>query len=197
MDIKESVGGARELRGMIQAARAFMEAVLAFDKPFLAGVFGMVSGIAVTTLMYADLVYAGDVCWFETPFVRTGIVCEFGSSVVMERKMGASLMVRLLMKGERVAVEEMERVGFCRVVKGGREEVVRRVVRDAVEWSEALGDEEWEAVVQSKRLVLEGQRDMIWAAIERELAVIEERIAQGSAGRVMARRLQDIGMSKM
>lgn len=60
-----------------------------------------------------------------------------------------------------------------------------------------MGDDEWDAVVASKRLILEGRREAVLAAVERELAVIEQRIADGAAGRVMAKRMRDIGMSKL
>lgn len=193
MDVKEALCGKTEARAIVRAAHEFMRTLLRVDKPVIVAAFGAVTGIGVTMLMHCDVVVVGEGSEFRTPFVQAGIVAEFGSSVLFERKLGGKLCKRMLMMGESVSAREMEGVGVCEVVEGGAEEVIRRGVEIGERWSGGMVDEEWESVIISKRLMREGMEGVVERAMERELCAIDERIEKGSAERGMARRVEGMG----
>ncbi len=60
----------------------------AFPKPLIAAVHGQAVGMGVTLLPHYDMVYAADDASFTTPFVRLGLVLEFGSSFTLPRLIG-------------------------------------------------------------------------------------------------------------
>ncbi len=62
--------------------------VRAFPKPLIAAVQGQAVGMGVTMLPHFDLVFAADDATFTTPFVRLGLVQEFGSSWTLPRAIG-------------------------------------------------------------------------------------------------------------
>lgn len=193
MDVKEALCGKTEARGIVRAAHEFMQTLLRMDKPVIVAAFGAVTGIGVTMLMHCDVVVVAEESEFRTPFVQAGIVAEFASSVLFERKLGGRLCRRMLMMGESVGAREMERVGVCEVVGRGAEEVIRKGVEIGEKWSGGMRDEEWESVIISKRLMREGMEGVVERAMERELRAIEERIEKGSALRGMQRRMAEMG----
>lgn len=196
MDVKEAACGQTEARGIIQAAHEFMESLVGFDKPVIVGAFGAVMGIGVTMLMHCDVVVVEEESELRTGFAEAGILPEFGSSVLFERRLGGKLMRKFLMMGESVSARELEENGVCEVVKGGRDEVVKRAIEIGEGWSGRMGDEQWEGVVGAKRLIRQGMEGVVERAIERELEGIEERIANGSVQRGMERRLKKMGGRK-
>ncbi len=62
--------------------------VRAFPKPLIAAVQGQAVGMGVTMLPHFDLVFAAEDASFTTPFVRLGLVQEFGSSWTLPRAIG-------------------------------------------------------------------------------------------------------------
>ncbi len=69
----------------------------AFPKPLIAAVHGQAVGMGVTLLPHFDMVYAADNASFLTPFVRLGLVLEFGSSFTLSRLIGRQRANELIM----------------------------------------------------------------------------------------------------
>ncbi|MEM7356916.1 MAG: enoyl-CoA hydratase-related protein [Acidobacteriota bacterium] len=68
-----------------------------FPKPLIAAVHGQAVGMGVTLLPHFDMVYAADDASFLTPFVRLGLVLEFGSSFTLSRLIGRQRANELIM----------------------------------------------------------------------------------------------------
>ncbi len=73
-----------ELVRLSHVDRAFRE----FAKPLLAAVQGRAVGMGVTLLPHFDVVYAAEDASFITPFVKLGLVLEYGSSFTLPRLIG-------------------------------------------------------------------------------------------------------------
>ncbi len=67
-------------------------------KPTIAIVQGHAVGMGVTILPHFDLVYAADHVTFTTPFVKLGLVLEYGSSHTLSRLIGPSRTKELILR---------------------------------------------------------------------------------------------------
>lgn len=88
----ESVLPIKEVPGAIRAVR----------KPILASLQGRTVGMGVTMLPGFDAVYAAEHVTFMIPFVRLGLVQEFGSSWAMPRLIGRQRFAEMLLRGAPV-----------------------------------------------------------------------------------------------
>ncbi len=68
-------------------------------KPVIAAVNGAAVGMATTILPHFDLVYASDRATFSTPFVKLGLVVEFGASYTLPRLIGAQRTAEMVLRG--------------------------------------------------------------------------------------------------
>lgn len=90
----------------------FLEALIAFPKPLIAGVCGPAVGIGTTLLFHCDLVYAGDNAVFSMPFVNLGICPEAASSLLVPAVMGYHRAAQALLLGEPFMAEAALEVGL-------------------------------------------------------------------------------------
>jgi enoyl-CoA hydratase/carnithine racemase len=67
-------------------------------KPTIAIVQGHAVGMGVTILPHFDLVYAADHATFMTPFVKLGLVLEYGSSYTLSRLIGVQRAKELILR---------------------------------------------------------------------------------------------------
>jgi enoyl-CoA hydratase/carnithine racemase len=81
-----------------KVARLF-EPMRALGKPSIAIVQGHAVGMGVTLLPHFDLVYAADHATFMTPFVKLGLVLEYGSAYTLSRLMGIQRAKELILRG--------------------------------------------------------------------------------------------------
>lgn len=91
----------------------FMGAVLDLGKPLLAAVDGAAVGIGATLLLHCDLVFVTPRSRLMFPFVRLGVTPEFGSSVLLPRRLGLQQASRLLLLAEPVGAEEAVALGLA------------------------------------------------------------------------------------
>lgn len=192
MDVKEAAKISDPSK-VTSTAGAFMKALCQFNKPILTAVFGNVVGIGVTLLTHCDMVIAAEDTQFSTPFIRTGVLPEYASTVLFPKYLGLNLTTKFLLRGEKVTSKEMEAVGACEVVKGGRNAVIARAVELAQAWSAGCTNEEWESVMTSKRLLKQGLEGIVERAIEREMEAIIQKMEQEGNGNALRQRVNTFG----
>lgn len=79
---------------------AFIAQVIDFPKPLLAAVDGVAYGIGTTLLMHCDYVVAHPATVFCLPFVKLGLVPEFGASQLLAKLVGLARAREWLLGGE-------------------------------------------------------------------------------------------------
>ncbi len=79
--------------------------VRAFRKPLIGAIHGKAVGMGVTMLPHFDLVYAARDASFLTPFVRLGLVQEFGSSHTLPRLIGRQRANELILGARPIDAE--------------------------------------------------------------------------------------------
>jgi enoyl-CoA hydratase/carnithine racemase len=95
---------------------AFMEAVLALEKPLVAAVTGAAIGIGCTLLLHCDLVVVSDEARLALPFVNLGLVPEFGSSLLLAQRLGHARAAEKLLLGDAFTGAEAVELGLANAV---------------------------------------------------------------------------------
>jgi enoyl-CoA hydratase/carnithine racemase len=95
---------------------AFMESVLALDKPLVAAVTGAAIGIGCTLLLHCDLVVVSDEARLALPFVNLGLVPEFGSSLLLAQRVGQARAAQKLLLGDPFTGAEALELGLANAV---------------------------------------------------------------------------------
>lgn len=88
-------------------------AIDACRKPILAAVNGLAVGMGTTILPHFDLIYASDNARFSTPFVKLGLVVEFGASFTLPRLIGAQRTNELILRGTPIDANTANEWGLC------------------------------------------------------------------------------------
>lgn len=135
----------------------------AFTKPLIAAVHGQAVGMGVTLLPHFDMVYAADDASFTTPFVRLGLVLEFGSSFTLPRLIGRQRANELIMTGRPIDGSTAERWGLVNRVFPAAEMLDR--VRGV---AAGLAQLPPGAVAACKRLIRQGEEASLEDSIQRE-----------------------------
>lgn len=88
-------------------------AILACRKPIIAAVNGLAVGMATTILPHFDLIYASDNATFSTPFVKLGLVVEFGATYTLPRLIGAQRTNEMILRGTPIDAKTANDWGLC------------------------------------------------------------------------------------
>jgi len=83
----------------------FMLALTNCPLPVVAAVDGFAVGIGTTMLLHCDLVYASKSSIFMMPFINLGLVPEFASSQLLEKRTGYLKAAEMLMLGDKFDAE--------------------------------------------------------------------------------------------
>ncbi|MCS6799447.1 MAG: enoyl-CoA hydratase/isomerase family protein [Myxococcota bacterium] len=147
------------------------EPLRACRKPTVAAVHGRAVGMGVTLLPHFDLVFAAEDATFQTPFVRLGLVVEYGGSFTLPRLIGRQAAMHMLLTAEPMDARWAERVGLVNAVFPA-EGFLERVLGIA----EGIAAMPPGAVAECRRLVREGEADPSFtAAVEREEQALAAR----------------------
>jgi enoyl-CoA hydratase/carnithine racemase len=84
---------------------AFMHALSDFPKPVIAALNGDAVGIGATLLLHCDLVYAVPGCRLVFPFMKMGLIPEFGSTFSLPRLIGHRKSMELFLKDGQCSAE--------------------------------------------------------------------------------------------
>ena len=79
----------------------FMIALNGCPLPVISAVNGFAVGIGTTMLLHCDLVYASKNSLFMMPFINLGLVPEFASSMLLQKRTGYLKAAEMLMLGEK------------------------------------------------------------------------------------------------
>ncbi|MGE0628650.1 MAG: crotonase/enoyl-CoA hydratase family protein [Hyphomicrobiaceae bacterium] len=193
-DIGEFQARAEGRADLTAPVMAFIRALPSVEKPLVAGVDGLATGIGTTMLLHCDLVYATPSAQFRTPFLDLGLVPEAGSSLLAPRVMGHQRAFELLALGEAFDAERAREAGIVNriVASDDLEATVHRAAgRLAAKPPEAL---------RLCRQLLRGDAADVRTRIEDEIAIFAERLVSPEAREAFAafleKRVPDFGKGR-
>ncbi|MFN3431258.1 MAG: enoyl-CoA hydratase-related protein [Candidatus Sericytochromatia bacterium] len=110
--------------------------VVDFPKPLVAAVKGAAVGFGTTLLAHCDAVVAGQSATFSMPFVRLGLVPEFGSSYLMQAIAGRVVASHKLLLGEPFGRDEAVTMGLVSLAcaDDALEAEAEALCREAIGW---------------------------------------------------------------
>ena len=154
----------------------FMRTISTFPKPVLAAVCGPAVGIGTTMLFHCDLVYAGDNAQFSMPFVNLGLCPEAGSSLLAPQLMGHGRAAEALLLGDPFLAEAALEMGLIsRIVPPA--EAAALAQRQA----QRLAAKPMSALIETKRLMKQGQASQVAERIVDEALVFARMLAEPAA----------------
>lgn len=150
----------------------FITAIEGFAKPLVVGVNGMAVGFGTTVLGHADIAVAAESARFKAPFASLGLVPEAGASATLPALIGTQRAAQLFFTGGWMSAAEALDAGL-----------VMRIVPDEnltsvlAEIGEAIASQSIDALVATKRLLLEARLPAARAAREREQVAFDHLMA--------------------
>jgi enoyl-CoA hydratase/carnithine racemase len=90
-------------------------------KPVIASINGHAVGIGVTLPLQCDLRIASEEATFSVPFVRLGIIPEFGSTHSLTRLIGLAKACELVFTGKSIGAREAKEIGLINEVVAAAE----------------------------------------------------------------------------
>ena len=154
----------------------FMRGISTFAKPIVASVCGPAVGIGTTLLLHCDLIYAGDNAAFSMPFVNLGICPEAGSSLLVPQLMGHQRAAEALLLGEPFMAETALELGLVnRIVPPAEANAL------AQRQAQKLATKPLSALLETKRLMKQGNAALVAARIEEEGASFGRMLSEPAA----------------
>ena len=154
-------------------------------KPVVAAVNGPAIGIGCTLLLHCDLVYAGQGARFQLPFVRLGLVPEFGSTYLLPLLAGYQRAAELLLLGQPFTAERAREAGLVNAVVADAE-----VLAAAEKAARALAALPAESMRLTKGLLKRTHAAALEGRIAEEARIFAERLASPEAKAAMSAFLE-------
>ena len=148
---------------------ALLEELQAFGKPLVVAVHGAAVGLGFTLLAHADLVVVAESARLRVPFAPMGVPPEAGSSVLFPALLGWQQAARVLLTGDEIGGEEAVRLGIALICCSDDE-----MLATATALAERIAQHPPIGVRAIKRLLLDGRRDAVAAAVVRETAAFAD-----------------------
>jgi enoyl-CoA hydratase/carnithine racemase len=163
----------------------FLRTVPRSTKLLVAEVDGPAVGIGTTLLLHCDLVYATERSKLGLPFVNLGVVPEFGSSLLLPRRVGPAAAARLVYFGEPFGAAEAARLGIVTEVLADAEALTARV-DDRIA---ALLAQPPLALAASRALLHDPQDTELLERVELEGRIFAERLESEESRAAIAARM--------
>ncbi len=163
-----SDGDEAGFRRLLHTGNEVMLALQAFPGLTVAAVNGVAAGAGLSLTLSCDLRLAAPSATFAAPWIKLGLVPDWGASFWLPRLIGSGRALEMVLTGAPVDAEEAARIGLITQIVDERDfagTVQRRVAR--------IGAARL-AVAQAKRLVRLGGEDPMEAALARESEAQEE-----------------------
>lgn len=157
----------------------FMRTLASFPKPVVAAVDGFAVGIGTTLLLHCDLVYCTPRTTFMLPFIKLGLVPEFGSSLLLPRWAGHPLAAELLMLGEPFDADKARQAGLINEVCDPEE-----LIQTATTVARKLAANPQTAMLQTKAL-LKRSEESVHDRILAEVKIFSELLKSPEATAAM------------
>ena len=155
-------------RKLLRTGNEVMLALQAFPGLTVAAVNGVAAGAGLSLSLSCDLRLATPDARFAAPWIKLGLVPDWGASFWLPRLIGAGRALEMVLTGSAVAADEALRIGL-----------ITRIVEDddfqeAVHYRVAELGAARHAVAHAKRLIRLGAEDSLEAALARESESQEE-----------------------
>jgi len=163
-----SDGDEAGFRRLLHTGNEVMLALQAFPGLTVAAVNGVAAGAGLSLALSCDLRLAAPSATFAAPWIKLGLVPDWGASFWLPRLIGSGRALEMVLTGAPVDAEEAARIGLITRIVDERDfagTVQRRVAR--------IGAARL-AVAQAKRLVRLGGEDPMEAALARESEAQQE-----------------------
>ena len=155
-------------RKLLRTGNEIMLALQAFPGLTVAAVNGVAAGAGLSLALSCDLRFAAPEAKFAAPWIKLGLVPDWGASFWLPRLIGAGRALEMVLTGSPVAADEALRVGLItRIVE---DDDFQAAVQDQVSGIGAARH----AVAHAKRLIRLGAEDPLEAALARESESQEE-----------------------
>jgi enoyl-CoA hydratase/carnithine racemase len=155
---------------------AFMQALMACEKPVLAAVTGAAIGIGTTMLLHCDFVYVSDEARLCMPFVGLGLAPEFGASLLFPQLVGSRVAAEKLLLGDPFTGADAVEYGLANAVLP-----VSEVLPHARRMAERFHALPSGAVRESKKLMRQAQAEALEQTVVRETEVFMNRLKSPEA----------------
>ncbi len=173
-DIKDFIGFAMG-GGIGQPILDFLRALVANEKPLVAGVDGAAIGIGTTMILHCDYAVASDRSVFATPFVDLGLVPEAASSLIVPQLMGNRLAFEMLAMGAKFDANRARETGLVNAVTD-----LESLETVTLETAKEIAAKPREAVRLARKLI-RGDQSAILARIDEEAKLFSERLMSKEA----------------
>lgn len=157
-----------------RAGQRFLEALIAFEKPFVAAVQGHAIGVGATMLFHCDLVYIAEAAKLTVPFVNLGLVPEAASSMTIPARIGHTAAFAMFALGEPLWGRDAVASGFANAALPADEVLTR--ARAA---AQSVAQRPREAVRLTKALMRD--REGMLVRMRHESALFGERLKSPEA----------------
>ncbi|KAH7357359.1 putative enoyl-CoA isomerase [Pyrenochaeta sp. MPI-SDFR-AT-0127] len=97
-------------------------AFFSHSKVLICALNGPVLGLSAALISHADFIYAVPQAYLLTPFGSLGLVSEGGASTAFLHRMGVGLANEALLKGRKIAADELKAVGFVNNIVPAKDE---------------------------------------------------------------------------
>lgn len=113
-DVSAFINAAESGRARDATAPAsdFLDALIAAEKPVIAGVNGLAVGVGLTLLLHCDIVYAAESATFKAPFTDLALVPEAASTWLLPRLTGRSNTSEILLFGDAFSAKDAKEYGI-------------------------------------------------------------------------------------
>jgi enoyl-CoA hydratase/carnithine racemase len=173
-DIKDFIGFAMG-GGIGQPILDFLRALVANEKPLVAGVDGAAIGIGTTMILHCDYAVASNRSVFATPFVDLGLVPEAASSLIVPQLMGNRLAFEMLAMGAKFDANRARETGLVNAVTD-----LESLETVTLETAKAIAAKPREAVRLARKLI-RGDQSALLARIDEEAKLFSERLMSKEA----------------
>lgn len=193
MDIGEA-SKSKNITSILNAAFTFMNALMNCRCIIVAAMFGSVTGIGVTMFLHCDIVFSHTSAKFQTAFPSVGMVPEFASSLLFPMFLGPVISSKLLLRGETVSADELEKQGCLQILH--TDDICTAAIDYAITWSREQQDDQWKSVEEAKYLTRKPIREKASEAIEAEYKSIHKMNQSGILQRLITAKYNQISNNR-